>query len=52
MMTLKTEDNKDIEVLIDDLFKDYSDGMYFDEFKSLSLTKTSELFIAIYDCVY
>ena len=26
--------------------------MYFDEFKSLATCKTSELFLAIYDCVY
>lgn len=49
---MKREDNQDITFLIDDLFKDYSDGMYFDEFKSLATCKTSELFLAIYDCIY
>ena len=52
LMSLKTEDNQEIAKLMDEIFKTYSEGMYFDEFKSLALDVTSELFMAIYDCVY
>ena len=48
------EDGKEIDLLLDVLFKEYGEdeGMYFDEFKLLAEEVTSELFVCVYNCIY
>ena len=49
----KDEDNKQINQLLEVLFKEYGDdGMYFDEFQKLAKEVTSELFLCVYNCIY
>lgn len=48
----KTEDTKQIDQLLDLIFKYHPYGMYFDEFIDLAKGVTSDLFLCIYDCVY
>lgn len=54
-MVEKNKDEQDIDEFIKalfdkDTFKD--EGLYFDEFCELATSVTSELFVAIYDCIY
>ena len=48
----KEEDNVQIDKFLEVLFKDHSEGMYFDEFQKLSTEVTSELFLCVYNCLY
>ena len=50
--TDKYEDTKQIDQLLDLIFKYHPDGMYFDEFIDLAKEVTSDLFLCIYDCIY
>ena len=49
---MKNDDNEEIDILLKTLYKEFDDGMYFDEFVRLAEDVTSELFICIYNCIY
>jgi len=47
------KNRKQIDQFVELLFNEYEGNeMYFDEFMHLATTVTSELFVAIYDCIY
>ena len=48
----KQKDWDQIEAIADAIFKEYPDGMYFDEFVQFNEKVSSELFYPIFDCLY
>jgi hypothetical protein len=48
----KRRDEAQIESMVETLFEDFPEGLYFDEFCALTERVTSELFAAVYDCIY
>ena len=50
-MNSKREDNDQIDRIVECIFSEHPDGMYFDEFITLAKEVTSELYMCIYDCI-
>ena len=38
--------------MVDTIFSEYPDGMYFDEFETFAREVSSELYVAVFDCLY
>lgn len=52
-MLAQKQDEESINKFLGNLFVDqFSEGIYFDEFCALATQVTSELFLAVYDCIY
>ena len=51
-INMKNEDNQQIDDLIETLFQELDEDIFFDEFKTIAQEVTSELFVCIYDCIY
>ena len=49
---MKLEDEKNIDRYVDILLEPEVSGLYFDEFKEINLTVASDMYLAVFDCLY
>ena len=49
---IKMVDDDQINSMVDTIFSEYPDGMYFNEFEEFSREISSELVVAVFDCLY
>jgi len=52
LMNQKNEDSQQIDEFVNQLFSQFPDGIFFNEFIKIALNSTSELFYCVYDSFY
>ena len=48
----KFVDHDQMNLIIDTIFSEYPEGMYFNEFCDLTTQVTSEFFVPLFDCLF
>ena len=52
LLQRKLEDDAQIDILLDRVFLEYAEDIYFDEFVEICEALGSDLYVAIMDCLY